>query len=61
MRDTIIYFGENCNKDVFDSAFNSHIQADLCLTMGSSMRLEHVTPMPCGVAEHGGNLVLVNL
>jgi NAD-dependent SIR2 family protein deacetylase len=61
MRDTIINFGENCNDVVFDLATNSHLCADLCLAMGSSMRLGHVTPMPCGVAANGGNLVLVNL
>ena len=49
MRDTIINFGENCNSNVFEMAENNHYCADLCLAMGSSMRLGHVTPMPIGV------------
>ena len=61
MRDTIINFGENCDENVFDLAQQSHFAADLCLAMGSSMRLGHVTPMPIGVAQRGGNLVIINL
>ena len=61
MRDTIINFGESCNSNVFDLAFQSHSCADLCLAMGTSMRLGHVTPMPIGVAQGGGNLVMINL
>ena len=60
-RDTIIAFGEYCNENIFNLAIESHLKADLCLAMGSSMRLGHVTPMPVGVAQRGGNLVIVNL
>ena len=59
--DTGVAFGEYCNPDVFALAEMSHDQADLCLAMGTSMRLGHVTPMPIGVARRGGNLVMVNL
>lgn len=48
--DTHVAFGEFCNENVFALAEGSHHEADLCLAMGSSMRLGHVIPMPIGVS-----------
>jgi NAD-dependent SIR2 family protein deacetylase len=41
LRDTIINFGENLNTRILNKAFEHGSRADLCLSMGSSLR---VTP-----------------
>merc|ERR1711985_70688 len=60
-KDTVINFGESCNLKIYDACYQSHQEADLCLAMGSSMQLGHVTPMPIGVSQRGGNFVMINL
>lgn len=37
------------------------MNADLCIAMGSSLRVSPACDMPKSTAENGGNLVLINL
>ena len=58
--DTIINFGENLNGRILNRAFRHARKADLCLVMGTSLR---VTPAALVAAEtaESGKLVIVNL
>jgi NAD-dependent SIR2 family protein deacetylase len=58
--DTIINFGENLDSDVLENCFKASENADLCLAMGSSLRVNPAAMFPKTVSEHG-KLVIVNL
>eukprot|EP01022_Parablepharisma_sp_SALTPOND_P033933 TRINITY_DN8_c1_g1_i1.p4 TRINITY_DN8_c1_g1~~TRINITY_DN8_c1_g1_i1.p4 ORF type:complete len:242 (+),score=15.20 TRINITY_DN8_c1_g1_i1:3760-4485(+) len=57
--DTIINFGENLPERELNEGFKQSKLADLCLSMGSSLRVTPAADMPATVAEHGGKLVIV--
>lgn len=59
--DTIINFGENLDENILNSGFGNCRSADLCLAMGSSLRVTPAADMPASTAEGGGNLVIINL
>ena len=49
MIDTIINFGENLNKDILDAGFQNGAMSDLCVAMGSSLRVTPAADMPSSV------------
>ncbi|CAG9327387.1 unnamed protein product [Blepharisma stoltei] len=60
LKDTIINFGENLEEDIIDRGFRNGAEADLCLAMGSSLRVTPAADIPKNVSKHG-RLVIVNL
>lgn len=58
--DTIINFGENLNQAILSKAFENAEKADLCLAMGSSLRVTPAAHIPEMVGKNG-KLVIVNL
>lgn len=61
LKDTIINFNENLNENILELGFQNCQSADLCIAMGSSLRVTPAADMPRSTAENGGNLVLINL
>ena len=59
--DSIINFGENLREEVVRAAFLEADMADLCLVLGSSLRVTPAAYVPRDVKRHGGKLVIVNL
>jgi len=59
--DTIINFGESLPEKELDDGFIQSQLADLCLTMGSSLRVTPACNMPKTTADLKGRLVIVNL
>ena len=57
--DTIINFGENLPERELAEGFSHGKSADLCLAMGSSLRVTPAADMAADTAEHGGRLVIV--
>jgi hypothetical protein len=60
LSDSIIHFGENLPEDDLASAYASAHSADLCLALGSSLKVTPASDIPKIVGEKGG-LVIVNL
>ena len=58
LKDTIINFGELLNQAIYTLGEQNCASADLCLGMGSSMRVQTL-PEQC--ALNGGRFVIVNL
>lgn len=58
--DTIINFGENLDESVLQKCSEDAGRSDLCLAMGSSLRVNPAALFPKEVAKHG-KLVIVNL
>lgn len=61
LKDSVINFGEPLKKDVLQTGFKQGEQADLCITMGSSLRVTPVCDIPVCTARNGGDLVIINL
>lgn len=61
MKDTIINFNENLNNDILNAGFQNCGMSDLCIAMGSSLRVNPAAEMPLSTAKNGGNLVICNL
>ena len=61
LKDTIINFNEPLNSSVLELGQANAASADLCLAMGSSLRVSPANQMPLATAQNGGNLVLINL
>ncbi|CAG9330416.1 unnamed protein product [Blepharisma stoltei] len=59
--DTIINFHENLDSDVINAGFTNGRNADLCLCMGSSLRVTPAANIPLETKKRGGKLVIVNL
>ena len=59
--DSIINFGENLNENILELGEQNCQHADLCLVMGSSLRVTPAADMPKSTAANGGNLVICNL
>ena len=60
LEDTIINFGENLDHSVLVNCSENTQKSDLCLAMGSSLRVNPAALFPKDVASHG-KLVIVNL
>lgn len=60
LKDSIINFGENLDETIIETAFRNGAEADLCLAMGSSLRVTPAADIPKDVGKHG-RLVIVNL
>ena len=52
---------EKIDDAVLENGFKQSEKADLCLTMGSNLRITPPADMPKKVAEMGQKLVIVNL
>lgn len=61
LHDSIVNFGENLNSDILDISFGNCAAADLCLCIGSSIRVAPASSMPVETARNGGNVVIINL
>ena len=61
LKDTIINFKENLNENILDLGFQNHAIADLCLVMGTSLRVSPACDMPALTAQKKGALVICNL
>ncbi len=57
--DSIINFGENLPKREIREGFDNCLKADVCLAMGSSLRVTPAADMPAQTAEKGGKLIVV--
>lgn len=61
LKDTIINFGENLDSDIINAGFREGGRSDICLAMGSSLRVTPAADIPLECARNGGKLVIVNL
>jgi len=61
LKDTIINFGESLPPKHLEAGQRNANQADLCLAMGSSLRVTPAADLPAEVANRGKRLVIVNL
>lgn len=59
--DNIINFGEHLDQAVLAKAFDFSSKADLCLAMGSSLRVTPASSIAKRVAKNKQRLVIVNL
>ena len=59
--DSIINFGEDLRDDVLNPAWDVGTDADLMLSMGSSLRVTPACDIPLEMTGYGGKLVIVNL
>jgi len=59
--DTIINFGENLPKKALEDGFAHSQESDICLVLGSSLRVTPAAHMPLETARAKGKLVIVNL
>ena len=58
---SIINFGEDLPEAEISAAFANHERADVCLAMGSSLRVTPAADAPEACASAGGKLVIVNI
>ena len=58
LKDTIINFGEYYNEALHDVAIHNCQIADLCISMGTSLRVSKICQE---TAANGGNLIICNL
>eukprot|EP00455_Lapot_gusevi_P044034 TRINITY_DN5446_c0_g1_i4.p1 TRINITY_DN5446_c0_g1~~TRINITY_DN5446_c0_g1_i4.p1 ORF type:complete len:308 (-),score=57.19 TRINITY_DN5446_c0_g1_i4:107-1003(-) len=61
LEDTIINFGESLPEDALNKGYAHSYKADICLAMGSSLRVTPAAELPELVATRGKKLVVVNL
>jgi NAD-dependent SIR2 family protein deacetylase len=59
--DSIINFGENLPEKPLKDGFDESYKADLCLVLGSSLRVTPAADMPKQLLKRKKNLVIVNL
>lgn len=57
--DTIINFGEYLSKKELENGFANSQKSDLCLVLGSSLRIPPAADMPLETVSQGGQLVIV--
>ena len=57
--DTIINFGENLPKKALEDGFDQSQRSDLCLVLGSSLRIPPAADMPIETLKQNGRLVIV--
>ena len=56
--DSIINFGEALPKQEIDNAFKHADMADLCIVLGSSLRVQPACLVPKTVHDRGGKVVI---
>lgn len=61
LHDSIINFGEGLNQKIQTQGFDESGKSDLCLAMGTSLRVTPAANMPASVSQKGHNLVICNL
>jgi len=61
LHDSIINFGENLPEEELENGFLQCGKADVCLVLGSSLRVTPAADMPRKTMTKGGKLVIVNL
>lgn len=61
LRDSIINFGENLDDKIIDAGFSWGKKSDLCIALGSSLRVTPAADIPVETVHNGGKLVIVNL
>lgn len=61
LHDSIINFGENLPEYELETSCDHAERADLCLVLGSSLRVTPAADIPARVAQRGKNLVIGNL
>lgn len=61
LHDSIINFGEDLNPKIIKGAWDYGVQADLMLSLGSSLRVAPANQIPINMTWHGGKFVIVNL
>ena len=61
LKDTIINFGEPLNSTFLNLGEHNCMTADVCLSMGSSLRVSPANTFPEQCALNGGQLVICNL
>ena len=61
LKDTIINFGEPLNQNILELGYQNCQSSDLCIAMGSSLRVSPANEMPQQCAINGGRLVICNL
>lgn len=61
LHDTIINFGEGLPEMPLRRGFAFAEEADVCIVLGSSLRVTPAADMPARVVERGGSLVICNL
>ena len=59
--DSIINFNEDLPEDELDSAFENAKLADLCIVLGSSLRVYPAADIPGDMIKRGAKVVIVNL
>jgi NAD-dependent SIR2 family protein deacetylase len=59
LKDSIINFGEDLPEREIDEGFQHGQMADLCLVMGSSLRVTPAADIPLATAKNGGKLVII--
>ncbi|TNV78509.1 hypothetical protein FGO68_gene12890 [Halteria grandinella] len=59
--DQIIHFGEKIPQGKVVAALEQASKADLCLCLGSSLRVKPANQVPIFTAKGGGNVAIVNL
>jgi NAD-dependent SIR2 family protein deacetylase len=59
--DSIINFGESLPEYELETSFDHAERADVCLVLGSSLRVTPAADIPERVGERGGKLVIGNL
>ncbi|UJR35168.1 hypothetical protein I4U23_027935 [Adineta vaga] len=59
--DSIINFGENLPAYELQTSYEHAERADVCLVLGSSLRVTPAADIPQQVGERGGNLIIGNL
>jgi NAD+-dependent protein deacetylase sirtuin 6 len=60
--DTIVTFGECCDKAIWALAESQSMAADLYIAVGSSLSLSHIAMFPLYAQDEGeGNFVIINL
>ena len=61
LKDSIINFGEDLPEEDLSRAYFHAEKADLCIAMGSSLRVSPANEIPRNVARNKGRLVICNL
>lgn len=61
LADSIINFNEDLPEDELDSAFENAKLSDLCIVLGSSLRVYPAADIPGDMIKRGAKVVIVNL
>ena len=61
LADSIINFGEDLPEDELKKGFNSGRKADLCIVLGSSLRVFPAADIPGDMIKRGAKVVICNL